>query len=256
MSIKCLALFFLIAMIAQGASAAEWGNLTGKFVYDGPAPKPAKLKLTKDQEFCGKYETEIVDQSLVIGEAGGLANVFVHVKLAKGKKMDIHADYEKLAEKPVVLDNLHCMFAPHALALWAPKQKLLVKNSDPIGQAVKIDAFNNSSVNAILAVGSEVEQKFQFGEAVAAPVSCGIHPWESAWLLINDTPYFSVTRTDGSFVIRNLPVGEWDFRVWQEKVGNVNAKPTWKKGVFTMKINAGDNDLGTIKLSPDSFNKK
>ena len=37
-----------------------------------------------------------------------------------------------------------------------------------------------------------------------------------------DHPYFAVTDKNGRFSIPQLPTGEHDFRIWQERVGYVN----------------------------------
>lgn len=254
-----LGLVFVTMVLARvaGLSAAEWGNLSGTFLYDGQASKPAPLSITKDIECCGQFQNEIVDQSLLVGSSGGLSNVFIYLKQAPDKKAPIHPDYEKEASaKPAVLDNLHCMLYPHGLGVWATKQTLHIKNSDPIGHAAKIDFFKNPPINALIPVGGSLDQKYQVAEAVPTVVLCGVHPWESAYLLVHDSPYFAITDKDGKFTLANLPVGEWQFTVWHEKCGYVNAMPAWKRGVFTMAIKAGDNDLGTIKVPNTVFKKK
>ena len=56
-------------------------------------------------------------------------------------------------------------------------------------------------------------------------------------MLVRDTPYFAVTKPDGSFEIANVPAGvPLEFRVWQERSKflqdvTVNGKKEkWSKG--------------------------
>jgi hypothetical protein len=248
-------LFVLLGILANCAplSAAEWGNLKGRFVFDGTAPVPAQLVITKDVEYCGQYPKETVDQSIMVGGESGLRNVFVYLKTTDDALPAIHPDY--LEAKPVVIDNTHCMFYPHATGLWAGKQMLVVNNNDPIGQAVIISTSKNSPINLLVAPGAKLEHKFDLGETLPKQVTCGVHPWEMAYLLLHNSPYFSVSNETGEFVIRNIPVGEWTFQMWHEKAGYLVAKPEWEKGRVTMMIQPGDNDLGTIKVAPDLLNK-
>lgn len=63
-------------------------------------------------------------------------------------------------------------------------------------------------------------------------------------------PYFAVTDETGSFTIKNLPVGDCQIRLWHEKMGGIEAREEWKRGVIKIKIKPGNNDLGLIKISP------
>lgn len=258
---SCVRSFAVWAALVCGAgcgvlNAAEWGDFSGTFLYDGPAPKPAKLNVNKDLECCGKYLDEIVDESITVGAGGGLANVFVYVRTPQGKKIDVHPDLIKAAAEPVVLDNVHCLFKPHALAVWGGKQTLLLKNSDPIGHAAKMDFLKNAPVNALLPAGGKLEQKLQNSESLPTAVSCGVHPWEMAYLKVHDSPYVAVSDEQGRFKIEKLPVGEWEFQVWQESCGFLVAKPEWSKGRFKFKVKAGANDLGVVKVKPSVVKKK
>ena len=58
--------------------AALWGDLKGRFVYDGKPPERKRLKVDKDVTCCGKFD--IRDESLMVGRDGGLANVFVYLR--------------------------------------------------------------------------------------------------------------------------------------------------------------------------------
>jgi hypothetical protein len=40
-----------------------------------------------------------------------------------------------------------------------------------------------------------------------------------AWIGVVDNPYFAVTGTDGSFVLKNVPPGDYTIEVWQERLG-------------------------------------
>src|SRR5690606_12300183 len=47
----------LLAVALHAPSAlAQWGSLSGQFVFDGTAPARAPLSITKDVEFCGKHD--------------------------------------------------------------------------------------------------------------------------------------------------------------------------------------------------------
>ena len=259
MKVKRLWLAAVLSCWLCGASlagAAEWGDLTGTFKYDGKAPTRAKLTVNKDLECCGKFLDEIVDESITVDGSGGLANVFIYLRTPTGKKIDIHPDLIAAASKPVLLDNVHCIFKPHALSVWAGRQSLLVTNSDPIGHAAKMDFLKNAPVNAILPAGGKIEQKLQNVETLPTPVSCGVHPWEIAYLKVHDSPYVTLTAADGKFKIEKLPVGEWEFQAWHESCGFLLAKPDWSKGRFKFTIKAGANDMGVIKVSPTLLKKK
>ena len=83
----------------------------------------------------------------------------------------------------------------------------------------------------------------------------------NARVLIKDSPYMAVTDKDGKFAIKNLPVGEHTFQVWQEASGYVSSvsidgkKTKWSKGRFDFTVQDGDNDMGVIKVGPSLFKK-
>jgi len=235
-----------ILLACVGSASAQWGTLKGKFVYDGKAPAAVALDTAKDP-LCGQ---KLFDEQLMVGKDGGLANVVVYVR-TKGVK--VNPDYAKAAKADAVLDNKGCHFVPHIVPMLTT-QALVIKNSDKTSHNTNCNPIGDQPFNPVIPAGTDVKQMFKKVQAIPQPVACNIHPWMKAYVLPRDNPYVAVSGADGSFEIKNLPVGELEFQAWQEKSGYLNA-PGWTTGRFKKTIKAGDNDLGTIKLSPTLFNK-
>lgn len=236
---------------AEGPATADaWGNLTGKFVFEGGAPKPARLAITKDEQVCGKHE--LVDESLLVGDGEGLENVVVF--LADKKKVAIHPDFEAGADGPIRFDNDHCRFEPHILPMRT-SQTLEIHNSDPVSHNSNLTPLGDAPFNQLISQDKAVA--YQFGKQQNAPVmvTCSIHPWMKGYVFPRDNPYVAVSKKDGSFEIKNIPAGKHEFQVWQESVGGLAAQADWKKGKFKLEIQEGDNDLGTVQVSASLFGK-
>jgi hypothetical protein len=234
----------------ETAAASTWGNLTGKFVYDGPEPMPARLAITKDEQVCGKHN--LIDESLIVDSSSkGLKNVVIFLA---DKKAAVHPDFEATAEDKVKFDNDHCRFEPHILPLRT-SQTLEIHNSDPLAHNSNLTPLGDRPFNNLISENNAVNYSFSKQQNAPVMVTCSIHPWMKGYVFPRDNPYVAVTGEDGSFEIKNLPAGKHDFQVWQEAVGGLAAKPEWKKGKFKLEINEGDNDLGTIQVSSALFGK-
>ncbi len=247
----------IVLFLAGTAAAEEWGTLSGRFVYDGKAPSPQPLSITKDQEVCAKAPT-LVDESLKVDDKGGLANVVIWVR---SKDVKVNPEYEKTAHDKAVLDNHHCHFEPHVLGM-RDTQPLEIKNSDPMGHNTNLALVANAPFNVIIPANSSSDKKIDNPELGPATVTCNIHPWMKAYVLVRPNPYFAISDKDGKFEIKELPAGkEFEFQVWQEKAGNIEKanvagkEKDWKRGRFKMMIKPGANDMGEIKLEPSQFNK-
>lgn len=259
----------LAATTARGQN--KWGDLKGRFVLDGDAPARVELDVNKDQEVCAKQK--IYSEDLVISEGNGIANVFIYVVLERNEKIAIHPDYEAVAKEQRVLDNIDCHFVPHAQVVWLP-QTLLLKNSDPVAHNSKIDPLGDTPTNPLIPAGGQVPWQFKKSQGLPQTVTCSIHGWMKAWVLPLDHPYAAVSGPDGSFEIKNLPVGEHTFQIWQERAGYLmgatqqkdgklvlSVKPktaatkvTKKSSQVKLKIAEGVNDVGQeIKVSASYF---
>jgi plastocyanin len=240
--------------MAGVASAADYGNLKFKFVIDGKAPAPEKLKVDKDPAVCAAMP--LFNESVVIGKDGGWKNVIGWLVPADGAKIAVNPELEAALKTPVVIDNKNCRFEPRA-ALVSVGQELILKNSDSVGHNTKADFQQNKPINPILPASSEQSiGAVAKVEKRAVPISCSIHPWMSANIVVMATPYGGVSNEDGVLEIKGIPVGEYTFKFWQENVGYVaklkkdGKAVEWKKGEVKIKVAKGDNDQGTFMFAP------
>tara|TARA_R110002111_G_scaffold1162_5_gene8241 strand:- start:3219 stop:4043 length:825 start_codon:yes stop_codon:yes gene_type:complete len=239
---KYLSLFGLFLFIVQPLQATEWGDLSGQFIYTGKHPAPQKLKLTKDQSF-------------LIGENGGIKNICLYLQETKSQDTKIHSSYDKLPQT-VFLSHQNSIYEPHIVGLWYERQQLICINKDPHAHRIQLYPLRNDFTDQLpQEINKQRTFRFQTDENIPVHINCEIHPWESAYLLVLAHPYFSSTDETGAFTIKNLPVGDCEFRIWHEMMGYVEAKDEWKRGKIKIKIKPGNNDLGVIKVSPKLLEK-
>lgn len=259
MIVRAIALTAGLCVFAVAtASAADWGSIKGKFVYDKPV-EPAVLQITKDVEFCSQHKPE--DEAVVTGEGNALANVFVFLAPPRGKSVEIHPDLAGAKPEAVVLDNKGCKFVPHALTLWT-KHPLEVRNDDAgIGHNTNLQIVMNAPFNETVSNDRPITKNFTKSEPIPMKVVCNVHPWMNAYILIRDNPYMAVSAEDGSFEIKNVPAGKHDFIFWHEAKGNlkglaVKGKKAGRKGDAELDVPAGDTlDLGEIKITSSILGK-
>jgi hypothetical protein len=231
-----------------GTNAGEWGHLTGRFVYGGTPPTLAPLPTAGlDRRTCGDA---VPNESLVIDpKARGLANIVIYLRT---EGMPVHSSYGPAANGTVVLTHRSCRLVPH-ITLLRTTQTLRTTNNDPIPHNTNMSPPLEYSICPILPPADSL-RRFQKRQAAPFEVMCNIHPWEKGYVLVRDNPYMAITATDGTFWIKNLPVGTLEFQFWHERTGHLVAKPNWTKGRLTQAIAGGKTvDLGIIQLAPLLF---
>lgn len=192
----------------EGMDVTDGGTLLGTIALEGAAPAPVKVEVTKDPEVCGKDKTA---PNLIIGTGNGIANAVVVVKAEKGKK---------LTPPPAnpVLDQKGCEFHPHVLAFPAGST-VDVKNDDGILHNLHTSSTVNTPTNVAQPKFKPLIQvKVEKPEWPIA-IKCDVHGWMSGYWISQDHPYYAVTDANGGFKITDLPAGNYQVEVWQEKLG-------------------------------------
>jgi plastocyanin len=254
-SIRCLAL--VVGLCAASlANADDWGTIKGKFVFGGSVPAATDLKADKDVEVCGKHK--LVNEELVVGADKGIANVVVFVR---DKAVKVNPELAAAAAKQKVeLDNASCRFEPHVVFVQTG-QELVIKNSDTVGHNSNVATVKNPPSNSLIPAGGSSPLKFSAEEAIPAQVTCNIHPWMKAWVLVRPNPYAAVSKADGTFEIKGVPAGELELQFWHEKAGylaemTIGGKAEKvSKGRMKVNVPAAGKDMGDIVLDAGVFKK-
>jgi hypothetical protein len=198
----------------EAMAVTDGGTLSGTVTIEGAPPAPGKIQVTKDPEVCGK---EKVAPALVVASGGGIADVVVTVKAAKGKKNEVPA------QNPV-FDQKTCEFHPHILVFPAGST-VDVKNSDGILHNIHTTATVNPSQNQAQPKFKPLIQiKVEKPELIS--VKCDVHSWMAGYWVSTETPYVAVTDASGNFKIADLPPGDYEVELWQEKLGKATQKAT------------------------------
>lgn len=195
----------------SGATATGRASLIGK-------PPPVEAQPRGSDPFCaGLVRT---DESLVVDPRGGLQNVLVRVVEGGG------GPYAPPAE-PVRLTQAECRYSPRVLGV-VRGQPVLVSNSDGtlhnvhalLGESTVLNQLQLNAQAPLI----DLRQVVAVARTSPLKLRCDIHPWMAAYLFVLEHPFFAVTAADGTFTIKNLPVGEYVLEAWHERLGTRQAK--------------------------------
>jgi hypothetical protein len=248
----------------QPLKAEGWGSLTGRILYDGnpPAPKSLVPNMSQhaDKSCCLNPNAKPIEKEdntwIVDPKTKGVANVLIYLKAPTGTYFPIH-DKDKVRKDKVSLDQPHCMFVPHMLALYPSYfdgqkdvptgEEFEIKNSAPVPHNTRAigNPLKNPGFNVTLPPGSQKVFDLK-PQPLPVLINCDIHPWMNAKVGVYDHPYFAITKEDGTFSIPRVPAGaEVTFMGWHEAIGYIESKDGRK-----LTFKAGENTVPDISIAP------
>lgn len=252
-----LALFLGLSLLTpNGVKAQEsgYGHLKGRIVVTGEVPAAEEIALsTDDKQYCIDNGKPFTSRKLLVGPDGQLKDAFVMMYFGRSdkKRPEPHPSYKDAP--PVVLDNVNCRFEPRAIFV-RKGQEIAFKNSDRIGHNCHVVTMNFEE-NCSLGAGQELSVAMEDSSRLPGIIKCDAHPWMEALLLVRDEPYAAVTDDEGSFVIENIPAGEWKFQFWHTTRGYLRAlekdgeSAVGRRGEITVTIpDGGVLDLGEMTI--------
>jgi len=208
----------LVAVDGAGAAAIK-----GKVQYVGPPVEPKKLPVTVDQFVCGKDKD---DENLVLSSQRGVRNAVVSLASPPPG-----AQWQ-FSTAPVFLDQRQCVFIPRVTLVPAGGTVEFL-NSDRLLHNIHSAARANTVFNRTQPRGRTIPITFAKPEII--PISCDLHGWMRAWVVVMGHPFYSVTGSEGEFALDNVPPGKYTLNIWHETLGTV-----------TKDVTVGETDATTV----------
>jgi plastocyanin len=198
---------------SAGLDPATTATVSGRVRFDGPAPAGEIVRIDGDKNcvtLTGSDQQPA--EFIVLGNDGGLQNVFVYVR----DGLEKHTF--SVPSAPVVLDQQKCRYVPRVLGVRVG-QPLEVRNSDPLLHNVRSEAEINQPFNQGQPVqGMKFTHTFTTREVMVS-MKCDVHAWMNAYVGVLEHPYFAVTGDAGTFSLPNLPPGTYTIEAWHERMG-------------------------------------
>lgn len=213
---------------ASGAAAGNKpdvaaGNIRGRVVLQGEAPRPQKLMVVKDTNVCG-LEAQY-DERLVVSKNMGIRNAVVYLTGVNGGK-----PLSSLGSE-FILDQKGCRYQPHVL-LIPINTPLQILNDDGILHNFHTFTKKNRPLNLSQPEFlKKMDVAFKYPEFI--PARCDVHGWMSGWIVAVDQPYYAVTDIEGNFSLSDIPPGVYTLNCWQEILGEQTAPVTVEPGSAT-----------------------
>ena len=198
--------------LSAALGTASFAQISGKVTLDGNPPDMPQVKgISAVPQCAALHKDPVYEDTVIAGDKGELANVFVFIKPAEGQKLDGPQKTE-----PVALDQKGCMYSPHVLAVQTG-EPVVVKNSDPFLHNVHSMAIDNPTFNfAQVTAGEKKIPPFTAVETFQ--IKCDVHPWMKAVVRVFDNPFFAVTGEDGKYTIdaKGLKDGTYTVQAYHE----------------------------------------
>ena len=193
------------------------GMIRGAVKVEGKIPTLPPLQITKYKEVC----KDVPNETLIVGPGQGLRYAVVTLEgITKGKAVEREALHE--------LDNVKCRFVPH-VQVASVGQFIVFKNSDPIlhtAHAFFVDGQPQFNVGLY---PGRVSRKPLITPGIVK-ILCEVHPWMSAYIVVTDHPYHSISDVYGEYQITDIPPGTYRVKVWHESLGSQEKRVEVKPG--------------------------
>lgn len=202
------------------ATTQQAGSLILQVVLEGDAPAREALEVNKDAAVCGK--TQKLSETLIVGPNKGIQNAVVYLTGVP------EAQPLPVPEQHPVIDQTDCRYEPHVILVPAGAA-VDIKNSDGILHNIHTYSEKNPAFNMAQPKFQKVIEK-TFEQPEIIRVSCDVHAWMSAWIVVQEHAYYAITDATGTGRLANVPPGQYTLKVWHETLGEQNTSITVKAG--------------------------
>jgi plastocyanin len=223
MQINWVAALVVIGACLVSAADAGAAAIKGTVQYVGGPVETKKLAVTVDQFVCGKDKDA---EELSLSPQRGLRNAVVSLASPPPDAQ------WRFSTAPVFLDQRQCVFVPRVI-LVPVGGTVEFLNSDRLLHNLHSVSRANAVFNRTQPKGRTIPITFTKPEIVR--ITCDLHGWMRAWVVVMEHPFHAVTGAAGEFALDNVPPGKYTLNVWHETLGTV-----------TKDVTVGDTDATTV----------
>ena len=228
----------------QPIQVTDGGTLTGTVDYDGVIPADSVISVPQDQIGCGPtIKARAVDHN-----GTRINGVVVWITdIRSGKPLPVARRFE--------LSNTDCLLTPRVQAVFASgtlnmSSEDVAMHRDRIinvgtGEMVGLAPFNDN--------GEVVPFDRVLDKPAELEITCELHPWSKAFILVFDHPYFAMTSSSGSFSIGDVPPGTYHIRAWHPSLGLSDQTVTIAAGQpSSVSLKLASSGAAAVTAAPDS----
>lgn len=134
--------------------------------------------------------------------------------------------------KKAVVDQRDRHFTPHISVVTVGTQ-VQFPNSDTIFHNVFAD-YNAKRFDLGMYPRGQVKRE-TFEKPGVVALMCSVHPDMSAFIMVVDTPYYTIADASGHFTLSNVSPGTYTLRVWHES-GQVESRRITVQGPVALNV--------------------
>ena len=221
----------------EETSVSDGGTISGKVTITGgkPIPKGFNLITFPDPAYCGRISTgtgwRLLEEFRIAPDSGLKDVVVMLADVQKGKAFEF---------TPPAMEARDCRFLPFVTVV-RDSNEVTVVNMDPVMH--DIQAYETSHLgprvlfnlplpmnpNHRREVGSNSHEHLA-GQPMKEVIhmtkgrrifvmQCGFHAYMESWGLAVENPYYAITGPSGTFLITDVPPGEYTLVAWHPQEG-------------------------------------
>jgi hypothetical protein len=195
---------FLVTFLLVTASAFA-GSIKGTTIFSGKTEQFKPYKTGSYKKACG---SDIQNETILIDNKGVMNSVIA-----------LYGENLKISPGEYKLNQRKCKYEPHVIAMPVDSE-LKIHTSDPINHNIHTYSFENDPINIMFLPGQDAYSQ-EMEEPELIKVECDLHSWMSAWIVVTPNSYSTVSRSDGTFEIPDVPPGDYELTAWHETLGSL-----------------------------------
>lgn len=137
------------------------------------------------------------------------ADAVVYVAAVPGKTFAPPKEHTKIDQKNLV-------FVPHVMPVLVGTSVDYINSDAVLHNVFSPDACCDKFNLGTWPKGEH--RSYTFKKECVATLLCKVHPEMEGFVVVVPTPYYAVTKADGSFTIPNVPDGSYTVKVWHPKL--------------------------------------